>query len=211
MRVIVKNILIFLSIGIIGVSCNTDFDLNAPYQPIPIVYSLLDQSADTQFVKINKSFIGDGNNVEYAGVNDSVLFSSVSARIEELQNGNALNTYDLEELWVTNLQNGLFYEDSQMVYYFVPSSPLNDESTYKLIIETNEIGEPITAETDLIDGSGLSFNFLFGLSLGLNGLQLADVDLGTNNVYYDPLIKWNTSNNGKRYELLLKFNYNEVT
>ncbi len=211
MRVFIKNILFFISIVVIGVSCNTDFELNAPYQTIPLVYGLLDQSADTQFVKINKSFIGDGNNVEYAGVNDSVLFDNISARVEELNNGIAVNVYDLEELWVDNIDDGLFYEDSQLVYYFVPLSTLNDESTYKLIIETDEVAEPITAETDLIDGSGLSFNFLFGLSLGLNGLQLADVDLGTNNVYYDPLVKWNTSNNGKRYELLLKFKYNEVT
>ena len=62
----------------------------------------------------------------------------------------------------------------------------------------------------MIDGAGLSFDFLFGLSLGLNGLQLADVDLGTNNVYYDPQVRWVTSKNGKRYELLMKFNYNEV-
>ncbi len=73
-------------------------------------------------------------------------------------------TYNLEELWVANLDDGLFYEDSQKVYYFIPSVPLNDESTYRLTIETNETNSPITAETDLIDGSGLSFNFLFGRS-----------------------------------------------
>ena len=210
MKKLINNLLIFISIGLIGVSCSTDFDLNAPYQPIPIVYGLLDQSSDTQFVKINKSFLGDGNNVNYAGINDSVLFSSLSARVEVLDNGVSINVYDLQELWVSNLDDGLFYEDSQKVYYFIPTSPLNDASTYRLTIETDEVGEPITAETDLIDGSGLEFNFLFGLSLGLNGLQLADVDLGTNNVYYDPQVKWNTSVNGKRYELLLKFNYNEV-
>ena len=59
MRKLINNLLIFISIGLIGVSCSTDFDLNAPYQPIPIVYGLLDQSSDTQFVKINKSFLGE--------------------------------------------------------------------------------------------------------------------------------------------------------
>ena len=41
----------------------------------------IDQSKDTQFVKINKSFIGDGNNVDYASINDGLLFSNVSARV----------------------------------------------------------------------------------------------------------------------------------
>lgn len=207
---VLKNILFFVTIGCIGVGCNTDFELNAPYQPIPIIYGLLDQSADTQFVKINKSFLGDGNNVNYAGINDSVLFNTVSASVVELQNNVPINTYNLQELWVDNLEDGLFYEDSQKVYFFIPTAPLNDQSTYQLNIETDEVGQPITAETNLIDGAGLSFDFLFGLSLGLNGLQLADVDLGTNNVYYDPQVRWVTSKNGKRYELLMKFNYNEV-
>ncbi len=210
MKGLFRYIGFLFSLSFFTFSCSTDFDLNAPYQPIPVVYGLLDQSADTQFVKINKSFIGDGNNAEYASINDSLLFSSVSARVEERLNGSLSNTYYLEELWVGSLDDGMFYEDSQKVYYFVPSAPLNDEALYRLVIETAELGEPITAETYLIDGSGLDFNNIFKLTLGWNGLQLSDVDLGTD-LYYDPQIKWVTAPRGKRYELLMKFNYLEFT
>ena len=35
-------------------SCTTDFELNADYDEIPVIFGILDQSVDTQFVKINK-------------------------------------------------------------------------------------------------------------------------------------------------------------
>ena len=213
MKKLVTYIVGFVLVGLAFLSCKTDFDINAPYKPIPIIYGLLDQSKDTQFVKINKSFIGDGNNVDYASINDSLLFSNVSARVEQYAPGlsSPFKVYDLQELWVGNLQSGIFYEDSQKVYYFVPDAPLNDEHLYQLVVSVDDVQEDITAQTRLLDGSSLSFDYLFSLSLGINGLNFADVNLGTSDVFYSPQIKWNTAPRGKRYELTMSFRYNEIT
>jgi len=210
MKTLFNKIYFILLISIISFSCNTDFDINAPYKTIPIVYGLLDQSLDTQFIKINKSFIGSGNNTEYAGINDSVLFKNISARIEETINGNVSNTYYLDELWTSNIDNGIFYSDSQKIFYFVPNS-LNEDAEYKLLIDAGELNETISAETNLIEGSGLNFDYLFKLNLTVNGIQFADVNLGTIDVYYDPQVKWKTASKGKRYELLMNFKYKEYT
>ena len=213
MKKLVTYIVGFVLVGLAFLSCKTDFDINAPYKPIPIIYGLLDQSKDTQFVKINKSFIGDGNNVDYASINDSLLFSNVSARVEQYAPGlsSPFKVYDLQELWVGNLQSGIFYEDSQKVYYFVPDAPLNDEHLYQLVVSVDDVQEDITAQTRLLDGSSLSFDYLFSLSFGINGLNFADVNLGTSDVFYSPQIKWNTAPRGKRYELTMSFRYNEIT
>ncbi len=213
MKKLVSYLVAFVFVGFAFISCKTDFDINAPYKPIPIIYGLLDQSQDTQFVKINKSFIGDGNNVDYASINDSVLFSNISARVEQYAPGfsSPFKVYDLQELWVGNLQSGIFYSDSQKVYYFIPDAPLNDEHMYQLVVSVDDLEEDITAQTYLLDGSGLSFDYLFSLALGINGLNLADVNLGTSDVFYSPQIKWNTAPKGKRYELIMSFRYNEVT
>ena len=213
MKKLVTYIIGFVLVGLAFLSCKTDFDINAPYKPIPIIYGLLDQSKDTQFVKINKSFIGDGNNVDYASINDSLLFSNVSARVEQYAPGlsSPFKLYDLQELWVGNLQSGIFYEDSQKVYYFVPDAPLNDEHLYQLVVSVDDVQEDITAQTRLLDGSSLSFDYLFSLSFGINGLNFADVNLGTSDVFYSPQIKWNTAPRGKRYELTMSFRYNEIT
>ena len=117
-------------------SCTTDFELNAEYDEIPVIFGILDQSVDTQFVKINKSFIGGGDNMSYAAINDSSLYSNVVGRVEEYVDDVLTETFPLEEMWVTNLDEGIFYTDSQKVYFFVPTSLtkpyLNEDATYKL-------------------------------------------------------------------------------
>ena len=45
--------------------------------------------------------------------------------LQELRNtldGAIDRTFPLEEMWVTNLDEGIFYTDSQKVYFFVPTS-----------------------------------------------------------------------------------------
>ena len=207
-------IILVSSVSIMAISCKTDFDINAPYKAVPVIYGLIDQSLDTQYVKINKSFIGGGNNIDYAAINDSMMFTNVSARVEQYSNGSStpINVYDLQELWVDNLDEGIFYTDSQKVFYFVPTSTLNDEDMYRLVVSVAELAEDITAETYLIDGSGLLFDFVFKLTFtNSTGLNLADVNLGTSDVYYDTQVKWKTTPKGKRYELLMSLRYDEIT
>ena len=67
-------------------SCDTNVDLTAPYASTSVVFGLLDPLADTQFVKITKTFLGDGNLNEYAMIRDSSEYKweeFSSLRIEE--------------------------------------------------------------------------------------------------------------------------------
>ena len=113
-----KTVISFYSFLILLISCSTDFELNAPYKTIPIVYGLLDQSQDTQFVKINRSFLGYGNNVNYAAINDCTEFNNVIAVLEEYNEfGSMIDQDTLRELMVGNLDQGIFYEDSQKVIH----------------------------------------------------------------------------------------------
>ncbi|MBM78907.1 MAG: hypothetical protein CL846_10540 [Crocinitomicaceae bacterium] len=216
--------LMFLSFLIILNSCNSDFDLNAPYKSIPIVYGLLDQSLDTQFIKINRSYLGDSNNVESAAINDSTHFQNITASVQQFNINDTLNPvriYPLEEIWVNNIDDGLFYEDSQKVYYFVPDPVsfsgfdtvyLNDENIYKLFLQVPGTDDLVSAKTELIDGSGLSYNQFYKLTLKTFGFNLLnDVDLGTSPEYNDHRVDWNTASKAKRYELMLKFHFDEVS
>ncbi|HOV56213.1 MAG TPA: hypothetical protein PL122_08830, partial [Bacteroidales bacterium] len=42
-------------------SCSTDVDLTQEWQDIPIVYSILDLNSSTQYIRINRAFLGDGD------------------------------------------------------------------------------------------------------------------------------------------------------
>ena len=203
----------FFSISLIFSSCSTDFELNAPYETIPVVYGLLDQSKDTQFVKINRSFLGYGNNVDYAAINDCTHFENVVAVLEEYNEfGNLIDHDTLKELMVGNLQPGIFYEDSQKVYYLeTDNDSLKEENTYHLKVSVPDKGLNFDAETDLIKGSWLNFKFQTILYLAGSGFKVADVDLATTeDGYLEQTLRWTTAERGKRYELMLRLHYTEV-
>ena len=203
----------FLSISLIFSSCSTDFELNAPYETIPVVYGLLDQSKDTQFVKINRSFLGYGNNVDYAAINDCTHFENVVAVLEEYNEfGNLIDHDTLKEFMVGNLQPGIFYEDSQKVYYLeTDNDSLKEENTYHLKVSVPDKGLNFDAETDLIKGSWLNFKFQTILYLAGSGFKVADVDLATTeDGYLEQTLRWTTAERGKRYELMLRLHYTEV-
>ena len=203
----------FFSISLIFSSCSTDFELNAPYETIPVVYGLLDQSKDTQFVKINRSFLGYGNNVDYAAVNDCTHFEYVVAVLEEYNEfGNLIDHDTLKEFMVGNLQPGIFYEDSQKVYYLeTDNDSLKEENTYHLKVSIPDKGLNFDAETDLIKGSWLNFKFQTILYLAGSGFKVADVDLATTeDGYLEQTLRWTTAERGKRYELMLRLHYTEV-
>ena len=203
----------FFCISLIFSSCSTDFELNAPYETIPVVYGLLDQSKDTQFVKINRSFLGYGNNVDYAAINDCTHFEYVVAVLEEYNEfGNLIDHDTLKEFMVGNLQPGIFYEDSQKVYYLeTDNDSLKEENTYHLKVSIPDKGLNFDAETDLIKGSWLNFKFQTILYLAGSGFKVADVDLATTeDGYLEQTLRWTTAERGKRYELMLRLHYTEV-
>ena len=103
-------LLTFSTIVAFFTSCSTDFELNADYDEIPIVFGVLDQSVDTQFVKINKSFIGNGDNNTYAAINDSSLYTNVIGRVEEYVDEILTTSFQLEEMWVNNLEEEYFIQ-----------------------------------------------------------------------------------------------------
>ena len=201
-------------------SCTTDFELNAEYDEIPIIFGVLDQSVDTQFIKINKSFIGNGDNNTYAAINDSSLYTNVVARVEEYIGGAIDRTFPLEEMWVANLDEGIFYTDSQKVYFFVgtniaPSGQdpvyLNEDATYKLIVDVSEEAQPIEAETNLIRGSELNWDLLTSNGAAYNGIIFADASTLSQNDYLTSSPKCTPGGNADKYEFKLRLHFTEVT
>ena len=82
-----KNCLVFLSLLTLVMllnACSTDVDLYADYKNITVVYGLLDSDKDTNYVKINKAFLGPGNALEIAMIEDSCNYPyKLDAKIVE--------------------------------------------------------------------------------------------------------------------------------
>ena len=71
-----KNISLILSaFAVLFTACETDFDVNAKWEETTVVYGLLDASTDTQYVRINKAFLGEMDALQMGQYSDSIYFS----------------------------------------------------------------------------------------------------------------------------------------
>ncbi|MBL4705277.1 MAG: DUF4249 family protein [Flavobacteriales bacterium] len=186
------------------VTCSTDFELNVP-EETTVIFGVLDESADTQWIKVKKSFLGNGNNFAYAAINDCTQYDNVTVTVEE--NGGLNRLWTLSEKYVpVNNSGGIFYTDSQKVYYFVPGS-LDGNATYTVKAEFDDNRPVVEATTSLVGSFDFTGIFKAKLFSGLdfeNGAGLASPS------YVDQfLIDWSTGTDAKRYDLTIRFNYDE--
>lgn len=184
--------------------CETDFDVNADWKDITIVYGLLSQGDTTHFVKINKAFLGDANAYDMAQIRDSSEYKSISVIVEEYQDDVKIGEYHLQDTLINNKSTtgqygdeGIFYAPEQTLYYFTDPS-LNQNSRYKLVVTIGENEKQVTAETELVD------DFLF--TFPPKGFP---VSFATSTDYVSQSIKWVTAKDAKRYDALLIFYYDD--
>lgn len=185
-------------IGAVAFSaCSTDLDVTAPYKENTVVYALLNKDSTTQYVKINKAFLGPGNAFEYAQVPDSIEYGNgqLQATVHKVKDGLVVASYPLRDtLWAHD--PGIFAGPVHKLYYF--TAPLDSTATYRL--EATAKGNTIVAETPVVGKLTPSSNILS------QPLRL----VGLGQVYVSPLIKWNTAPNGKRYDVSYRFRWDDV-
>lgn len=189
-------------------SCSTDFDVIGEYQESTIVYGLLDQSQSLHMIKVNKSFLGPGNAYDYAVIRDSSEYDNLSGVVEEWINGSRTRYWTLKDTTLTDREEGVFYGPEYTAYYFVEPA-LNDEAEYRLILNINGGEREVTASTSLVN----SFNFTYAPNTNpTSTIGFATFNSSTQVTTYNGYpIKWTKSLYGKRYDLSLRFNYDEYT
>lgn len=201
-------------------SCSTKVDLNAPYKSTTVLYGLLDPSADTQWVKINKTFLGEGNALDFAKVRDSseyrweefdsIYVDAVDELGRTLRNGAGVALYHvkLQEKEVSNKEiAGVFYAPEQTVYFFPTPTPLNSNYYYKITVDFKSRPD-VEGMTNVVASEDLLFQTPSANSTGT--ILMASVN--GNSVIYkdDALIKWTHINNVASYDVTLYFHYSDI-
>ena len=191
------NKLKYLIIALLSLTfaCEEDFDINAPYQDITVIYGLVDPGEDSIFLKINKAFLGEGNSLEMAKIEDSSTYvTALNATIEEWENGNFIKSYKLDTITIKNKEEGIFYNPYQVIYY-TPYEP-SMTRTYLLKVEVDS--KTVTAQTNLVH--------MFSIDKPSAGAKFIMFKPGT-----PPAdIEWTSAKYGKRYEVLIRIKYKEV-
>jgi len=197
-------------------ACNKDINVNAEWEDITVIFGLLDQNQDTQFVKINKAFLGEADAFDMAQVRDSSEYQNLTAYVEEWKDNQKLATFALNELEITDKEEGVFYSPNQTIYYFtVPdnngnSGRLDSLAKYKLFVILNEGTSKekiVTTETEIIDGFGFGGSYLLWVTPGTG--QRA-IDFANSSEITDQELKIIPKADAKRFEIYGIFNYDEV-
>lgn len=214
------------NLGIFGLfmavltSCETDVDLIQEYESQSFIFGLLDQHEDTQYVRVNKAFLGTLNINDMASVRDSIHYQPGDLKIE-INLKSYLNrqgrididrneTYELQEL-SHEKNTGFFNNDDYIVYYM--TNPIVQQENfeqvdYQLYVTNNITGRVDSANSpiQLIKDVILKYpnpntNIASFTKFSSAGYQLLPT--------YD--IEWESTLNADKHETYVRFYYDEIT
>lgn len=197
-----KNIVFFGIALTFLVGCNTKFNINGEYEEKPIVHFLLDQGQEYQFLKLNRTFLKEGDALEYAKDAELSYFDQVDAVVEEVVGGNVIRSWTLTDTLINNKKEGAFYGPDQKLYYF-KATDLDAQATYRLKIDIDNGNHMITGQTQLVQGVSIK------LPLEGQAFNFADNDVQANG-YKETPITFNVGD-GVIFNMKLRFDYVEYT
>ncbi len=204
-----NRLFLFLGLSAVLFACTTDVELNAPYESKTIVFGLLDPKLDTQWVKINRTWLSEGNNLDVAMIRDSSEYTDDAFQgfVRALDNGEVVESFPLQVAELDNKnQNGIFFGPEHKAYYFVSQGGLDDDLRYRMDLDfANKVD--VSGETGVIEAS------VGSITQPPTGLSTATINWAVNinnNISFSNYnFKWNPSENARRYEANLIIHYKE--
>jgi hypothetical protein len=133
-------------------SCSEDIDLTADYRETMVIYGLLDPNASTQYVRISKAFLGEGNTLLMAQQSDSINYADVlEVRLERLLNNVVVNTYPMTRIDTIPKESGAFAAPYQVIYA-TTQRILTDGSFYRIVVRNTQTGTEASSTTRIVGG-----------------------------------------------------------
>jgi hypothetical protein len=216
----IQRIFVFAVIVSLFTGCETEVDLNAPYKNTTVIFGLLDPDfngdnqisvQDTQWIKINRTFLGEGDNNLYAAIRDSSEYTDedfIVKKVQRVVDNNVVQESELSSTTISNRQmNGIFYGPEQTMYYFVPPAPgLDQNSEYRIILEFAD-GREVSASTQVVSYG--SFSWLTPQQNATFILATVSTNGGFNYTS-EVAVRWNAATNANVYDARLRFHYTEM-
>jgi hypothetical protein len=187
-------------------SCKTDFDITSEWKDITVVYGLIDQTDSVHLIKINKAFLGNGNALQYATVEDSSSYGdNLDVKIIEKRGDNVVRELIFDTTSVYHKDSGLFYYPHQVLYKYDSllfrhsDSLIYQNYNYLLNIRNKISGSEISAKTPLIR----DFSISKPRTDALSKIEFK------RSVTAEQVFSWTSAVNGKRYQIAVRFYYKE--
>jgi hypothetical protein len=157
-----KKLILFLVAIFALTACSNEFDLTEDWKEITVVYGLLDQGQDVQYIRIEKAFLDPKTSaITIAQIADSLYYENITVQLQVFQaNGTGGNAYQLQRVNAEDegftREDGVFATAPNYLYKF--TEPINQNLTYRLVITRND-GEQIKAETGICEDFDITSPF----------------------------------------------------
>ena len=196
---------IFLLIIVFFSSCESDLDINSEWEEITVVFGLLNQNQEKQYIRINKAFLGDESAYLMAQVADSLNFSpqNIEVKIERVSTLEVVEDTRVLVDTVMLKDSGTFASDNNIVYTFDTDDFLKTDNnqSYHLTITHKNTGKVITAKTNLIHELKLMPYF------DNPAFQMGFYSISGD--FAGSTVEWDHSKNAEMYQLTMIVNYTE--
>src|SRR5688572_5057114 len=194
-----KSLLGLLAAVFVFTSCSEDIDLTAPYKDITVTYGLLDETKDTNWIRIQKAYLGDDNALLYAIIPDSLYYpATLDAWILAFNASNVqVDSIHLERMVNVFVKDpGTFASDSNVLYRVVGN--IDPFRTYQLYIKKPN-GDTTSSETIITNTVTMS-------------TAPSSFDWEPDNILIPSQVvkfRWVEDPNSYAYQLGIKFKYQE--
>lgn len=178
-------------------ACKSDFEVNDKWEDSPAIYCVLDTSQSMQYVKVNKSFLGNLPASEMASVSDSLFYDcDVQVKLHRKQGKSILKTWNFWAADSIPKESGYFASDRNTIWVGRPE--LRDGYTYELEVNIDNGRIIAKGETQIVNGSRIT----------VPDARAPKVELARYN--NDFSIKYTPGANANLQETNVYFNYLEI-
>lgn len=182
------------------ISCENEVDINSEYEEVTLVYGLLDKNSDTQFVKINRTFLDDQlSAIDLAKQSERINYTDLTVNLIDEESN---ISYPLQKI-IKPKDPGLFNTEENILYYTTLN--LLPNRVYRLSVIKPD-GTETTGRTSTIDTIRVVNPKLF---LGGNSSVSFTNFLG--NAIEDYKFEFSTGNHIGEFEVRLNFLYTDET
>lgn len=230
MQKTIRPTLAFLFILFIFSSCDEDFDTITEYKDQTVIYAFLEHKdpwidengvPDTNWVVVNKAFLGDTKLSDMVNVADSVNYPDYGKLSVTLQrigniNPNSAKIGDPIELEYTThyKDTGAFARDNNIVFYTTealmspqdisenPEPNLNESFFYKIVVKKPGNNEEVFATTKMIRGITEDYPLT-------NEPDNRYIQLSSYNPNHTFKIKFNSNIDARIYQIIIRTYYYE--
>jgi len=195
--------LFFLTTTLCIISCDNDVDINSDFEEVTLVYGLLDVNSDTQFVKINRTFLDDQlSAIDLAKQVERTYYDSLTVSLT-----NEVTNAVIPLLEITKPKNpGIFSTEENVMYYTVEK--LSPKTAYRLKIVKADGSETYGSTTTIERVDVLNPKVVNGTNISRNNVSFTN---RTSTAVTDYVFKFRPDRNVGEFEVKMTFFYTEET